>query len=119
MTNTEQAAHTGHHHGTIPITSVTLGVADPASAAAFYASAFGLDGAVGTHASDAPTTGFRGFALSLVVARPSTVDSLVGTALAGGATALKPVARSFWGYGGVVRTPDGTIVKVAWEAASA
>ncbi len=33
--------------------------------------------------SEAPTTGFRGFTLSLVVSQPSTVDSLVGTALDG------------------------------------
>jgi hypothetical protein len=51
--------------------------------------------------------------MSLVVSQPSTVDSLVGTALAAGATVLKPVAKSFWGYGGVVRAPDGTIWKVA------
>jgi hypothetical protein len=48
-----------------------------------------------------------------VVSQPSTVDSLIGTALDGGATALKPVAKSFWGYGGVVRAPDGAIWKVA------
>ena len=113
MTNTERAANTGHHHGTAPITSVTLGVSDPTPAAAFYATAFGLGDMVRIDASDTPTAGFRGFTLSLVVAQPSTVDSLVGTALDGGATALKPVEKSFWGYGGVVQTPDGTIVKVA------
>jgi hypothetical protein len=35
------------------------------------------------------------------------------TALAAGAAPLKPVAKSLWGYGGVVRAPDGTIWKVA------
>ena len=30
-----------------------------------------------------------------------------------GATALKPAAKGFWGYGGVVRAPDGAIWKVA------
>lgn len=116
MTNTERAAHTGHHQGAAPIsaiTSVSLGVSDPTAAAAFYATAFGLGDTVRFHASDAPTDGFRGFTLSLVVAQPSAVDSLVGTALDGGATTLKPVGKSFWGYGGVVQTPDGTIVKVA------
>ena len=94
--------------------SVTLDVADPAAAGAFYAAAFGLDGQVSVRArSEGPTTGFRGFTLSLVVSGPSAVDSLVGTALAGGATVLKPVAKSFWGYGGVVRAPDGAIWKVA------
>jgi predicted lactoylglutathione lyase len=68
---------------------------------------------VGVRHSEESTTGFRGFTMSLVVSQPSTVDSLVGSALDGGATALKPVAKSFWGYGGVVRAPDGTIWKVA------
>jgi hypothetical protein len=64
-------------------------------------------------ASEAPTTGFRGLTMSLVVAQPSTVDSLIGTALDAGATSLKPVAKGFWGYGGVVQAPDGAIWKVA------
>src|SRR5262249_20455211 len=51
--------------------------------------------------------------LSLVVSQPSTVDSLIGTALAGGATILKPAAKGFWGYGGVVQDPGGAIWKVA------
>jgi hypothetical protein len=48
-----------------------------------------------------------------VVSQPSTVDSLVGTALEAGATPLKPVSKSFWGYGGSVQAPDGAIWKVA------
>ena len=92
---------------------VALEVSDPGAADAFYGKAFGLGDTVAVRASEAPTTGFRGFALSLVVSQPSTVDSLVGTALDGGATALKPVKKSFWGYGGVVQAPDGTIWKVA------
>ena len=95
------------------IESVILEVADPTAAQAFYTAAFGLGPRLGVRASDAPTTGFRGFTLSLVVSQPSTVDSLVGTALDGGATVLKPVHKSFWGYGGVVQAPDGTIWKVA------
>ncbi|WP_245161190.1 hypothetical protein [Blastococcus sp. CT_GayMR16] len=95
------------------ISSVTLEVPDPSAAEAFYAAAFGLGTGLGVRASDAPTTGFRGFTLSLVVPQPSTVDSLIGTALGGGATALKPATRSFWGYGGVVQAPDGAIWKVA------
>jgi len=68
-------------------------------------------------ASQSPTSGFRGFTLSLVVSQPSTVDSLISTALAGGATALKPAKKQFWGgYSGVVRAPDGTIWKVATSA---
>lgn len=64
-------------------------------------------------ASEAPTTGFRGFTLSLVVSQPSTVDALIGAALDAGAAALKPPKKGFWGYGGVVRAPDGAIWKVA------
>jgi hypothetical protein len=52
---------------------------------------------VGVRAAEAPTTGFRGFTISLAVSQPGTVDSLVGTALAGAATPLKPVGKSFWG----------------------
>jgi predicted lactoylglutathione lyase len=92
--------------------SVTLEVPDPAAAEAFYA-AFGLGDKVRVRVSEAPTTGFRGFTLSLVVSQPSTVDSLIGTALDGGATVLKPAKKGFWGYGGVVRAPDGAIWKVA------
>jgi uncharacterized glyoxalase superfamily protein PhnB len=92
---------------------LTLEGPDPAAAKAFYTSAFGVDEQVRVRASDAPTTGFRAFTLSLVVSQPSTVDTLIGAALDGGATALKPAAKSFWGYGGVVRAPDGAIWKVA------
>jgi len=95
------------------ITSVTLEVPDPAAAADFYRAAFGLGAQVRFRASEEPTTGFRGFTLSLVVSQPSTVDSLVGTALDAGATMIKPVKKSFWGYGGSLRAPDGTIWKVA------
>jgi len=95
------------------IESVTPEVADPAAGEAFYAAAFGLGDKVRVRASDAPTTGFRGFTLSLVVSQPSTVDSLIGTALAVGATTLKPAAKGFWGYGGVVQDPGGAIWKVA------
>jgi predicted lactoylglutathione lyase len=95
------------------IGSVILEVPDPTAAEAFYAAAFGLGDTVSVRASEAPTTGFRGFALSLVVSQPSTVDSLLGTALDGGATTLKPARKGFWGYGGVVQAPDGALWKVA------
>jgi catechol 2,3-dioxygenase-like lactoylglutathione lyase family enzyme len=99
------------------IESVTLGVPEPAAAEAFYTAAFGLGDKVRVRASHSPTTGFRGFTLSLVVSQPSTVDSLISTALAGGATALKPAKKQFWGgYSAVVRAPDGTIWKVATSA---
>ncbi|WGW12473.1 glyoxalase [Saxibacter everestensis] len=95
------------------IASLTLEVSDVAAAEAFYAKAFDLGDTVNFRAADTPTTGFRGFTMSLVVSQPSTVDSLIGSALDGGATALKPVEKSFWGYGGVVQAPDGAIWKVA------
>jgi predicted lactoylglutathione lyase len=100
-------------YSSLRIKHLILEVPDPAAADAFYGAAFGLGDTVGVRASQAPTSGFRGFAVSLVVGQPSTVDSLVGTALGAGATTLKPVTKSFWGYGGVVQAPDGTIWKVA------
>ncbi len=98
------------------ITSVTLETPEPASARAFYRDAFGLDTHVGVRATDAPTSGFRGFTLSLKVAQPGDVERLVGAALDRGATALKPPAKSLWGFGGAVRTPDGSIWTVASSA---
>ncbi|MFD7879587.1 glyoxalase [Streptomyces sp. NPDC059766] len=98
------------------IESVTLDVADPTAAHRFYTAAFGLDEQIRLRASEAPSTGFRGFTLSLTVSQPGTVDSLVGTAVEAGATVLKPAAKSLWGYGGVVQAPDGTIWKVATSA---
>ena len=95
------------------IASVTLEVPDPTVADAFYGAAFDLGNHVDLRASDEPTTGFRGFTLSLVVSQPSTVDGLVSAAVGAGATSLKPAKKGFWGYGGVVRAPDGTIWKVA------
>ncbi|MDJ0467062.1 VOC family protein [Streptomyces sp. H27-C3] len=98
------------------IESVTLDVADPTAANRFYTAAFGLESQVRLRASEAPTTGFRGFTLSLMVSQPATVKGLVDAAVDAGATPLKPAAKSFWGYGGVVRAPDGTIWKVATSA---
>jgi uncharacterized glyoxalase superfamily protein PhnB len=95
------------------IDSITLEVADPTAAKHFYTDAFGLDAQIRLRASETPTTGFRGFTMSLTVSQPATVKSLIGTAIDAGATPLKPVAKSFWGYGGVVQAPDGTIWKVA------
>jgi predicted lactoylglutathione lyase len=95
------------------IDHVTLEVPNVTEAETFYQAAFELGDTVQVRESQEPTTGFRGFTLSLVVSQPSTVDSLVGTALDAGASVLKPVSKTFWGYGGVVRAPDGTIWKVA------
>ena len=95
---------------------VTLEVADPTAADRFYTAAFGLGTQLRLRASEAPTSGFRGFTLSLIASQPATVDCLVDAALDAGATRLKPAAKSLWGYGGVVRAPDGTIWKVATSA---
>jgi len=95
------------------ITSVTLEVADLAAAQEFYAAAFGLGPELRLQESDAPTTGFRGFTLSLTVSQPADARAYLDAAVAAGATTLKPAAKSLWGFGGVVQAPDGTIWKVA------
>jgi predicted lactoylglutathione lyase len=98
------------------IESVTLEVPDTAAAGLFYKTAFGLDTQVRLRAAETPTSGFRGFTLSLTVSQPATVNGFVDAALDAGAISLKPVAKSLWGYGGVVQAPDGTIWKVATSA---
>jgi predicted enzyme related to lactoylglutathione lyase len=98
------------------IDSITLDVTDPEAAERFYADAFGLTTHVRTRAADAPTSGFRGFTVSLIVSQPSTVRSLFDSAVAAGATVLKPVETSLWGCGCVVQAPDGAIWKVATSA---
>ncbi|WP_072805077.1 glyoxalase [Rhodococcoides yunnanense] len=94
------------------IETVTLEVSDPAAAEAFYG-ALGVGEHVDVRATDAPTTGFRSYTLSLVVSAPNIVDAYIGAAVDAGATVLKPVKKGFWGYGGVVQAPDGAIWKVA------
>ena len=119
---TDQESRSAGHRASPSVTvmasieSVTLDVADLTAANRFYTAAFGLGTQVRLRASEAPTTGFRGFTLSLTVSQPATVNGLIGAALDAGATPLKPAAKSFWGYGGVVRAPDGTIWKVATSA---
>ncbi|HET6509998.1 MAG TPA: hypothetical protein VFG42_24605 [Baekduia sp.] len=99
------------------IPSVTLEVPAVPTAAEFYAAAFGVGPQLRLRQGAAPSTGFRGFTLSAVVAQRSAVDELFAAALAAGATALKPAKRQFWGgYSGVLRAPDGTIWKVATDA---
>ena len=95
---------------------VVLEVADVAEAERFLKEAFGLDERIRVRESAAETSGFRGFTLSLIVGQPSTVNSLFESAVAAGATVVKPVAKSLWGYGGTLQGPDGTIWKVATSA---
>ncbi|MDX2603802.1 glyoxalase [Streptomyces caniscabiei] len=97
------------------LASVTLEVADPEAAHRFYG-AFGVDTYLRLRASEAPSTGFRGFTLALTVSGPATVDGFVAAAVGAGAEVLKPATKSMWGYGGVVRAPDGTIWKIATSA---
>jgi predicted lactoylglutathione lyase len=98
------------------IESITLESQDPAAAEAFYAKAFEVGDRLRVRACDAPTSGFRAYTLSLVVSQPSTVDSLLGSAIDAGATVIKPAKKSLWGYGGVVQAPDGALWKVATSA---
>jgi predicted lactoylglutathione lyase len=94
------------------ITALTLDVPDPAAAEVFYA-AFGVGAHIGVRPAHAPTTGFRGYTLSLLVSQPNVVDAFLGAAVDAGATTLKPAKKGFWGYGGVVQAPDGAVWKVA------
>jgi predicted lactoylglutathione lyase len=98
------------------IASLTLQVADVEAARTFYDTAFGLGDRLSLRASDAPTTGFRGFTLSLLVSQPATAAGFVDAAVAAGATISKPAAKSLWGFGGVVQAPDGAIWKIATSA---
>ncbi len=95
------------------IDSIILEASDPTAAEAFYSTAFDLGALVSVRASDAPSSGFRGFTMSLVVSQPATVSGLFDSAVAAGATVLKPVEKSLWGVGGVVQAPDGTVWNLA------
>ncbi|ANJ28698.1 glyoxalase [Agromyces aureus] len=98
------------------IDHIIIEATDVTAAEAFYDTAFGLGERVRVRRSDAATSGFRGFTLSLVVSQPANVSALFNAALAAGATAIKPVAKSMWGVGGTLRAPDGTIWKIATTA---
>lgn len=97
------------------IETITLEVDDTAAAEAFYAAAFDLgeESWLRVRPAKDPSSGFRGYALSLVVTQPGTVDSFVASALAAGATAIKSPEKSLWGYGAVLRDPWGAIWKIA------
>ena len=95
--------------------TITIDATDATDAQAFYEKAFGLTDQISVRQGPGTGTG-RPFTISLVVSQPSTVDSLVDSALTAGATSLKPVEKSFWGYGGIVQAPDGSIWKIATSA---
>jgi catechol 2,3-dioxygenase-like lactoylglutathione lyase family enzyme len=100
----------------ITIASLTLEVTDPSASESFYEDALGVRSRVRARVTDTPATGFRGFTISLVVGQPSTVDSLLETALAGGAKTLKAAQKGMWGYGAVVQDADGVVWKLATSA---
>lgn len=97
------------------IASITLDVPDPSAAEDFYA-VLGLGDRLRLRASEAPTSGFRGYTLSLIVSQPANADALLDAVIEAGAKALKPAQKSMWGYGGVVQAPDGAIWKVVTTA---
>ncbi len=94
---------------------VILEVADAGATDAFC-TALGVGDRIHVRESEAPSTGFRGFTLSIVVAQPATADAFIASALEAGATSLKPAEKSLWGYGGAVEAPDGSIWTVASSA---
>ncbi|MCE0764618.1 glyoxalase [Pseudonocardia kujensis] len=96
------------------IDSVTVEATDTAAAEMFYATAFDVvSSRVRVRAAQEPSTGFRGFTLSLIVSQPADADSLVDAARQAGATVVKPATRSLWGYGGAIQAPDGTVWTIA------
>src|SRR5690606_28127948 len=96
--------------------SITLEVSDPAAAETFYSRAFGIGDRLRLRATDAETSGFRGYTLSLIVAQPADARLLLDDAIAAGATVLKPAAKSLWGFGGTVQAPDGSVWNIATSA---
>ncbi|MEJ3405019.1 glyoxalase [Rathayibacter sp. YIM 133350] len=98
------------------IDHITLDVADTAVAEQFYSAAFGLGSRVRLCAAQPASSGFRGYTLSLIASQPADVSAFTESAIAAGATELKPIAKSLWGYGGVVQAPDGAIWKIATSA---
>lgn len=96
---------------TIPF--VAIGAEDAAAARDFYEGAFGLGDLIRVGASSEPSSGFRGFTLSLIASQPANVDALYSAALGAGASPVTEPKKSLWGYGGVLRAPDGTVWQVS------
>lgn len=88
---------------------------DVPAAESFYSNALALRDTVGVRVAAQPSSGFRGFAPSLILEQPADVDAARARAISEGAQVLKPVAKSLWGYGGSILAPDGT----TWQIASA
>ncbi|GEE01755.1 glyoxalase [Gordonia spumicola] len=96
------------------IDALTIAASDADAARTFYDAAFGLGDRLRVEQSAEATSGFRGFAVSLVVADSAVVDSFFDSAVAAGARVVKPASKSLWGYGATVEAPDGTV----WTLAS-
>ncbi|THV23470.1 glyoxalase [Glycomyces paridis] len=92
---------------------ITLEADDVAAAEDFYSKAFEMGALVRVKPAEAASTGFRGYSLSLVASQPGNVDALLEAAVAHGAEVVKPAAKSFWGYGAILKAPDGSIWKLA------
>lgn len=94
------------------LSTLVIEAAETAEASLFYKT-LGVDQYVEVRPASEPSTGFRGFSISLICSQPANVDALFAAAVSAGAAVLKPAAKSFWGYGAVVQAPDGTIWKLA------
>lgn len=94
------------------ISHVLIEAADPAPSERLW-TALGISERIQVRRSEAATSGFRGFTVSLVAPGPSDVDALMDTARAAGATVTHEASKSLWGYGGAVRSADGTYVTFA------
>jgi catechol 2,3-dioxygenase-like lactoylglutathione lyase family enzyme len=104
------------------VDSLTLEVSDAAAARDFYSAAFGLDRQLNLRASEAPTSGFRGFTLSLVadiaaskrfyVERGLTVNKSFPRKYVQFETGSAPVTLALYGRRALARdagvTPDGS-----------
>src|SRR5690606_22050981 len=88
---------------TIPF--VVIEADDVATARAFYDQAFGLGERLRVKGSSEPSSGFRGFTLSLIASQPANVDTICSAAIGAGADAVTEPKKSLWGYGGVLRAP--------------
>ncbi|MEH3052545.1 MAG: VOC family protein [Patulibacter minatonensis] len=120
------------------IARITLGTPELDVAGAFYARVLGAPvptegAAIDLHGrgelasatvvdlaerADTPPeiSGFRGFAISYLVAEPGEVDALVARTVAEGGEEMKPARQGFFGgYAAVVRTVDGSLWKIASE----
>jgi len=109
---------------------VTLAVPDVSTARRFYESTFGAEsvtiddqvdldihgtGRLQLAESDGPApSGFDGQVLIFIVDQPGEVEKVLDTAVANGATVVKPGKKAlFAGFSAVFRAPDGAVWKLA------